>query len=83
MRLKAHLIARYQTRIMEELRKIRAAIAAGITKADLASRSGVARRLLDSVDDPEWNPTLETLTKLAAAAEALAAEKSAALRDVA
>lgn len=78
----AHLNARYHGR-MEELRRIRAALAAGIGKTELASRAGVARRLLDLVDDPEWNPTLETLTKLSSAAEALAKERTEALRHVA
>ena len=68
---------------MEELRKIRAALAAGITKSELAERSGVARRLLDSIDSPVFNPTLQTLKKLAEAADALAAEKMAALKGVA
>jgi predicted transcriptional regulator len=68
---------------MEELQKIRAAIAAGIGKTELARRANVARRLLDSVDDPKWNPTLQTLLRLAAAAEELAAERMTKLRDVA
>src|SRR5688572_23240732 len=68
---------------MEELRKIRAAIAAGITKSDLAERSGVARRVLDSLDDEAFNPTLETLKNLAAAASSLAAERIEALKKVA
>lgn len=67
---------------MEELRKIRAALAAGITKTDLSERAGVARRLLDSLDDPDWNPTLQTLTALARAAEEMAAERLAALKSV-
>ena len=67
---------------MEELRKIRAALAAGITKTDLAMRANVARRLLDSLDDPNWNPTLQTLTALATAAEEMAAERLAALKGV-
>ena len=67
---------------MEELRKIRAALAAGITKSALAERSGVARRLLDSLDDPAWNPTLQTLTALASAAEELAAERAGARKAI-
>lgn len=65
---------------MEELLKIQAAIRAGITKSALAERSGVSRRLLDSVDDPEWNPTLQTLRLLASAAEELLHEKIAELK---
>lgn len=68
---------------MEELRKIRAALAAGISKTALADRSGVARRILDGLDSPTFNPTLKTLTDLAKAADDLAAEKIAALRGVA
>lgn len=68
---------------MEELRKIRAALAAGITKSAIAERSGVARRILDSLDSPEFNPTLKTLTALAEAAEALAGEQIARLKGVA
>lgn len=67
---------------MEELRKIRAALAAGISKTALAERSGVARRILDGLDQPRFNPTLKTLTDLANAADALAAEKIAALKGV-
>lgn len=68
---------------MDELRKIRAALAAGIAKSELAKRAGVARRILDSVDDENWNPTLNTLRSLAKAADELAAEKAEALRSVA
>lgn len=67
---------------MEELRKVRAAIAAGITKTDLAERSGVARRVLDSLDDPEFNPTLKTLIALAGAADSLAGERVKALKSI-
>lgn len=68
---------------MEELRKIRAALAAGITKTDLAARAEVARRILDTIDDDGWNPTLATLKKLARAADELATERLEALRGVA
>lgn len=67
---------------MEELQKIRAALAAGISKADLAERSGVARRLLDQVDDPKWNPTIGTLRALANAAAEIAAERIALLKSI-
>lgn len=67
---------------MEELRKIRAALAAGISKSALAERAGVARRILDGLDSEDFNPTLETLTKLARAAEELAAQRMEALKDV-
>lgn len=67
---------------MEELRKIRAALAAGITKAELADRANIARRTLDSLDSPDFNPTLKTLTALAQAAEMIAAERRAALKGV-
>ena len=66
---------------MDELLKIQAAIRAGVTKKALAERSGISRRLLDSVDDPDWNPTLQTLRALASAAEELVHEKIAALRN--
>ena len=65
---------------MEELLKIQAAIRAGVTKKALAERSGISRRILDSVDDPNWNPTLQTLRALASAAEELVHEKIAELR---
>lgn len=68
---------------MEELLKIQAAIRAGITKTELARRSGVSRRLLDSIDDPNWNPTLQTLRALALAADELVHEQISALRSAA
>lgn len=68
---------------MEELRKIRAALAAGITKTEIAERAKVARRILDGLDKPDFNPTLKTLTDMANAAESLAAEKIAALKGIA
>ncbi|MBS67260.1 MAG: hypothetical protein Tp170SUR191951_55 [Prokaryotic dsDNA virus sp.] len=67
---------------MEELRKIRAALQAGITKSAIAERAGVARRIMDGLDTENFNPTLKTLKLLAAAAEALAAEQIEALKGV-
>ena len=46
---------------MEELRKIRAALQAGITKSAIAERAGVARRIMDGLDTENFNPTLKTL----------------------
>jgi predicted transcriptional regulator len=68
---------------MEELKRIRAALAAGISKSDLAARSGVSTRLLAMLDAPDFNPTLQTLTALASAADELVAERIAALKGVA
>lgn len=68
---------------MEELRKIRAALAAGISKSAIAERANVARRVLDGLDGPNFNPTLNTLTALADAAEALAVEQIDKLKGVA
>lgn len=68
---------------MEEIRKIHAALAAGITKTAIAERAGVARRIMDSLDSPDFNPTLKTLLALAKAAEELAAEQIERLKGVA
>lgn len=68
---------------MEELRKIRAALAAGISKSAIAERAECARRILDGLDSPDFNPTLKTLIALANAAEALAAEQIDKLKGVA
>ena len=67
---------------MEELRKIRAALAAGISKTAIAERAEVSRGVLDDLDKDDFNPTLKTLIALGGAAEALAAERLAALKSV-
>lgn len=68
---------------MDEIRKIQAALDAGISKSAIAARSGVARRVMDGFGRDDWNPRLQTLRDLAAAAEALAAEQIARLKGVA
>lgn len=44
-----------------------ARIAAGLTQAELARRAGLTQAMVARVEDPDYNPTLQTLERIARA----------------
>lgn len=54
---------------------VREAIASGISKAELARRSGLHENSIPSADDHAWNPKWFNLVKLCAAVEMIRKEQ--------
>ncbi len=44
-----------------------ARLRAGLTQADLAKRAGLTQPMIARLEHPDWNPTIETLEKVAKA----------------
>lgn len=63
-----HVVVSSRLAIKVALRQAR--LAAGLTQAQLAKRAGIAQPMISQLEHPDYNPTLDTLAKVAKALDA-------------